>query len=57
MADNDNVFTSDEVADWLRTLGRMADDQTFYWVAEEYAHRLVVEEAMNQGRLSTTTPK
>ena len=26
MADNDNVLTCDEVADWLRTMGRMTED-------------------------------
>ena len=46
MADNDNVLTCEEVADWLRTLGRMTPCQSFYWVAEEYAHRLVVDEAI-----------
>ena len=46
MADNSNVLTCDEVADWLRTLGRMSTCQSLYWVAEEYAHRLVVDEAI-----------
>ncbi len=59
MADNSNVLTCDEVADWLRTLGRMSTCQSLCRCAEEYAHWLVVEEAMNQGWiwLRTCTPK
>jgi len=57
MADNDNVLTCEEVADWLRTLGRMTPCQSFYWVAEAYAHRLVVEESMNKGWIWLRTTK
>ena len=46
MADNDSLFTCDEVADWLRTLSRISNCQSLYCCAEEYAHRIVVDEEM-----------
>ena len=49
MADNDNVFTCDEVADWLRTLSRISNCQSLYWCAEEYAQRIVVDEELTRG--------
>ena len=49
MADNDNVFTCDEVADWLRTLSRISNCQSLYWCAGEYAQRIVVDEELTRG--------
>jgi hypothetical protein len=57
MADKDRLLTCDEVADWLRTLSRISNCRSLYWCAEEYAHRLVVEEAMNQGWMWLSTTK
>ena len=49
MADNDNVFPCDEVADWLRTLSRISNCQSLYWCAGEYAQRIVVDEELTRG--------
>ena len=49
MTVNTGKFTYDEVAVWFRTLSSISKCSTFYWCADEYAQRLVVDEEMNQG--------
>ena len=50
MRDNHGRFTIGEVVLWLRILSRISNCQSLFWCAEKYAHRLVVDEELNQGR-------
>ena len=43
-------FTYDEVVVWFRMLSKISKCQGLAACAEEYAHRLVVEDEMDQGR-------
>ena len=44
------VFTYDELVVWFKMLSKLSDCRGLAVCAEEYAHRLVVEDEMDQGR-------
>ena len=44
------VFTYEEVVVWFRMLSKISKCQGLAACAEEYAHRLVVDDEMDQGR-------
>ena len=44
------VFKYEEVVIWFRMLSKISKSQGLAACAEEYAHRLVVEDEMDQGR-------
>ena len=44
------VFTYEELVVWFRMLSKISKCQGLAACAEEYAHRLVVEDEMDQGR-------